>query len=105
MSATYKGSNYFLKQFINILSIFKLIQSRFINFPPNFGPIKLFLWTPEMGVDNPLQFQLMVQKINFVNHKFDRNRPTKVICHGWLTNANNFVKPFAKGENYFELFL
>ena len=51
-----------------------------------------------MGVDNPLQFQSSVTKIDFENHKFDSKRRTKIISHGWLTDAKSFVKPFAQGE-------
>ena len=78
-----------------------MILSRLLDFPQDFGPIKLYLWTPEMGVDNPLQFQSSVTKMDFENHKFDRKRPTKIISHGWLTDANSFVKPFAQGDNFF----
>ena len=75
-----------------------MIQFRSLFLPANFGPIKFYLWTPARGVNRPLNLQSGARPNDFLNHKFDRNRPSKIICHGWLTNAITFVQPFARGE-------
>ena len=67
---------------------------------PDFSHIRLYLWTPEIGKDNPLEFSNSVTVSNFLRKKFDPKRKTKIICHGWLSNAKYFVKPFLEGNNF-----
>ena len=73
-------------------------------FEPDFAVVKFYLWTPEKGLDNPLEFTKSVLKKEFINHNFNPSRPTKIICHHWRGHALAFAKKFIESKKLILLF-
>ena len=73
-------------------------------FEPDFSVVKFYLWTPEKGLDNHLEFTKSVSKKEFFNHNFNPSRPTKIICHHWRGHALAFAKKFIESKKLILLF-
>ena len=67
-------------------------------FSTDLSKAKLHLWTPEKGKNSRLELDDRTTNASLEGHEFDPGRPTKIICHGWRTDAIEFVKPFLDGE-------
>ena len=67
-----------------------------IKIDTDLSKVTFFLWTPELGIDQPWEFKAGIEPQELINRHFDPERPTKFISHGWTDNGNH-AKPFAEG--------
>ena len=66
--------------------------------------VKFYLYTPEHGIDDPLEFEAGVNPNELLTKGFDPERQTKFISHGWTSNGNH-SRPFAEGiKSFLSLF-
>ena len=52
------------------------------------------------GIDNPWNFKAGVQPHELLDRNFDKNRDTKLLSHGWISNGLTFSTPFV--EEFFQ---
>ena len=72
-----------------------------IKIDTDLSKVTFFLWTPELGIDQPWEFKAGIDPQHLIDRRFDPKRPTKFISHGWTDNGNH-AKPFAEGMKSFE---
>ena len=49
--------------------------------------VTFFLWTPELGIDQPWEFKAGIDPQELINRHFDPERPTKFISHAPLRST------------------
>ena len=60
--------------------------------------VNFILWTTELGLHDPLPFYANSAPIDLLKHRFNPNRPTKILAHGWTSEGKDFADDFAQGK-------
>lgn len=58
-----------------------------------------FLYTPENGVNNPIQFEFGASGNDLLAAGFHPERSTKILSHGWNSDGLGFCREFVEGKN------
>ena len=69
----------------------------FITIDTDLSKVSFLLWTPERGINDPLEFKAGVNPDELLFHNFDPNRPTKFVAHGWTDDGFIIGEPLAEG--------